>query len=269
LRDRSKVVLEAVWENLGVDMRILLTPRIWVEHEGGTLDDADLPGRQGRVAFAFLVLERHHPTARDALADALWPGELPSSWETSMSAVVSKLRSYLSRAGLDGAQAITSAVGCYQLRVPAGTFVDIEAAVEAVHTTESLARDGNHGDAWGFSQVAYYISRRPFLPGAEGPWVERVRAKLRDTFMRTVDVRSEICLTNDEPEIAIGMAGEALEIDPYRESAHRILIRGHVANGNRVEAIRAYDRCCELFSRDLGVEVSPETTALIDAVRTR
>jgi DNA-binding SARP family transcriptional activator len=250
-----------------MSVRVLLAPRISVEHPDGMLDEAALPGRQGRVAFAFLVLERGRPVTRGELADALWPDELPGSWETSLSAVVSKIRSFLTRAGLE--DPVSSAVGCYQLRLPQDTFVDVEAAADALHEAETLIRQGSYAEAWGVVQIPYYISRRPFLPGVEGQWVERVRSRLRDLYLRAVDTRAEVTLANDEPDIVIAMAQEALAIDPYRESVYRALIRAHLARGERAEAIRAYERCRDVLATDLGIEPSTETAAMLQAIRGR
>ena len=247
-------------------IRILLTPRITLEHADGLLDESQLPGRQGRLAFAFLVLERHRPVTKGEIADVLWPDELPPSWEVSLSAVVSKIRAFLAKAAL-GPDALVSAVGCYQLRLPSTAFVDVEAAMDGLHTLETLVRNGSNDEAWGASHVPYYISRRPFAVGADGPWVDRIRNRLNDIFLRTVDLRSEIYLWNAELDIAAVMAEEALVIDPYRESAYRTLMRAALAGGRRADAVRAYQRCRDLFASDLGIEPSAETTALLDEAR--
>ncbi|HKB29698.1 MAG TPA: hypothetical protein VKD26_02570, partial [Streptosporangiaceae bacterium] len=49
---------------------------------GGERLDSRLPGRQGRLLFAYLVLGRHRLTSRDELAGAIWPRQLPSAAET-------------------------------------------------------------------------------------------------------------------------------------------------------------------------------------------
>jgi SARP family transcriptional regulator, regulator of embCAB operon len=53
--------------------KIHLCGRLAVEIEGERLDDA-LPGRQGRLLFTYLVLNRDRPVRRDELIDALWSG---------------------------------------------------------------------------------------------------------------------------------------------------------------------------------------------------
>ena len=54
--------------------------------------ESQLPGRQGRLAFAYLVLNRDRPVERPRLMDALWGERPPADPETSLSAILSKMR---------------------------------------------------------------------------------------------------------------------------------------------------------------------------------
>src|SRR5436190_20530084 len=66
------------WRKVGGRLRIYLTGRMAVEAEGQILDESAFPGRQGRLAFAFLALSAQRPVARDALADSIWNDALPA-----------------------------------------------------------------------------------------------------------------------------------------------------------------------------------------------
>src|SRR5689334_16338486 len=101
-----------------MELRIYVTGRVSIEAGEAFLDEPDFPSRQSRLAFVYLVARRGHAVPRDVLADALWPDALPRSWETALSAIVSNLRTLLSRAGLARSEAISHAFGCYQLRLP-------------------------------------------------------------------------------------------------------------------------------------------------------
>ena len=47
---------------------------------------------------------------------------------------------------------------------------------------------------------------------------------------------------------------EAIEIEPLRESAHRVLAEAHLAEGNRIEARRTYFAYRSLVQAELGIE---------------
>jgi DNA-binding SARP family transcriptional activator len=79
-----------------MSLRIYLTGRVIVEDNGAILlDERRLMGRQGRLAFAHLVGEHLRAVSRDELAEELWLSTVPPSWERSLSALISKLRTLL------------------------------------------------------------------------------------------------------------------------------------------------------------------------------
>ena len=49
-------------------------------------------------------------------------------------------------------------------------------------------RNSDWADAAGHAQRAAELTRRPFLPGDEGPWVDEMRSAQRTLLMRTLDV---------------------------------------------------------------------------------
>jgi DNA-binding SARP family transcriptional activator len=63
--------------------------------------------------------------------------------------------------------------------------------------------------------------------------------------------------------MALEAALAALRSDPLRESAHRAVIRIHLAEGNLAEAAQAYRQCRALLARELGVEPSEQTAELV------
>lgn len=243
-------------------VRIHLSGRLTLEADAALLGPDDLPGQQGRAAFAFLVGQRHHPVPRTALAEALWPRSRPTSWEGSVNSLVSKLRSFLGRAGLDGAETIRSVGGCYELHLPRATWVDHEVLEASIHEAEAALRDGAPRAAYGPSAVAHHIARRPFLPAEEGRWFEERRDMLRGILLRALECRAEVYLWNEEYTLAVEAAREAVRMNPFRETAYRLLMRAQSASGNAAEALRTYERCRTVIADELGVPPSPETRAL-------
>lgn len=243
-------------------LRIHLSGLISIEGDEVLLRPADFPGQQGRAAFAFLVGHRGVPVARGELAEALWPTGRPQAWETAVSAIVSKLRSLLSQAGLSGSEALRTTDGCYELHLPPGSWVDHEAAVDAVHEAEAALQAGDPGKAYGPSAVAHHIARRPFLPAQDGHWFDQRRDALASLLVRALEARAEVYLWNREHALAVEAAREVLRLRPFRETGYRLLMRAHAGGGNGAEALRVYERCRELIAEELGVPPSRETRAL-------
>jgi len=240
-------------------LRIRLTGRVGVEGDTGAFDGSALPGRQGRIVLAYLALN-HHPVARDVLAELVWGETLPRSWERDLSAVVSKLKGLLARAGADGA--LGSAVGCYELRLPPDATVDVELARLYVEDGEQALRAGDLSAALAAASTAANLARRPFLPGDEGDWVQARRDELRELALQALDIAIACHRGRGEPMSAIRLATAAVELDPLRESGHATLMRLHLDAGNRAEALRTHERCRALLLDRLGVPPGPEVESV-------
>ncbi|MEI6739557.1 MAG: BTAD domain-containing putative transcriptional regulator [Gemmatimonadaceae bacterium] len=247
-------------------MRIYLAGRVHLEAGGHQFGPAEFPGRQGRVAFAYLVTERGHPISREALASVLWPNERAPAWSGALHALISKLRGLLTRGGLDGSALLTAEAGCYELRLPRSAWVDLDAASDAIHQAESALRRGDLAGAYGPSAVAHHIARRSFLPGEEGEWIEMRRDRLRSILVRALECRGAVYLWNQEHALAVEAAREAVGLEPFRETAHQLLMRAHAAAGNTAEALLAYERCRRVIADELGVDPSPATKAVHEQI---
>lgn len=241
--------------------RLYLTGHLAIEHGTTTVDERDLPGRQGRLAFAYLVLHRTAPVGRDALMDTLWGDDAPSEADTALHALVSKLRGTLKRAGLHDA-AIDVRAGTLSLRLPGDTWVDVEAAANAIDEAEGGLRQGALAPAWGQANVAVAIGRRPFLAGEEAGWIDQRRQKLRGLLCRGLDVLAQVSVVNGEAALALQYAGEAVDVEPFRETGYQRLMRLHAEMGNRGEALRVFARLRELLRDELGTSPSPQTEAV-------
>jgi SARP family transcriptional regulator, regulator of embCAB operon len=147
-------------------LRVYLTGTVCLEYGGMVVDERQLPARQGRLVLAYLIGERSRPVTRDERGDAIWSDTLPTAWESALSALVRMLRHLLQSLGLPTAAAsISGRSERYQIQLPSNTWVDIEAAAQALDEAEGSLRAGAIARAWGAANVAVTIARRPFLPG--------------------------------------------------------------------------------------------------------
>jgi DNA-binding SARP family transcriptional activator len=240
-------------------VRVRLLGRLGIEHGERWLDGSALPGRQGRIVLAYLAL-CHYPVSRDELADLVWPDALTASWERDLSAVVSKVRAALD--SLDLGSLLQGALGCYELQLPPTSRVDVEDAVRFVEDAEIAWRVGNRDVALAAAATAANLARRPFLPAERGVWIERRRDDVRATLLRALDLLAQTLTGGPYHDDALRYANEAVALDPYRETSYVQLMRLHMSQGNRAEALRAYERCRALLARDLGVTPSSQTEAV-------
>lgn len=243
-------------------VRIYLAGRVYVESHDAVRDEASLPGRHGRLLFCFFVLNNGSPLARDDLSNAIWGESVPDAVDASLNALVSKLRRFLSGAGLDGSSVLKSSLGSYRLQLPAGAWVDIDQAELSFHEAEAASRMGDMRALYAAALVAGAVARRPFLPGESQPWVLAQRERLRTMLVRALDFQSDFYQWHGEHDVALKLAQESAAIQPFRETGHQRLMRLLRAQGNRAEALRTYERYRRLLRDELGVSPSAETEAL-------
>jgi len=222
----------------------------------GRRADGDLPGRQGRLAFAFLALNRHRVVTRSALVAALWPEEPPAVVDSAVSALLSKLRRALGAERLDGR-------GDVRLVLP-DARVDVEAAAEAIHRAEAAAARGAWAEVWGPARVALHVVRRELLPGESVPWIDDERRALEDVELRALEciAESSLGLGPNERESAVRSGRDLVRLAPHRESGYRLLMRALAARGNDAEALVVYEGLRVRLREDLGTSPSAATQDL-------
>ena len=82
-------------------VRIEICGALVVERDGLRLD-ALLPGRQGRLLFTYLVVNRHRLIPRDELAEALWREPDPDAVDARLNPLLSKLRKVFGPGTVEG-----------------------------------------------------------------------------------------------------------------------------------------------------------------------
>jgi DNA-binding SARP family transcriptional activator len=241
-------------------LRVRVCGRLSLDHCGVAVREGDLPARQGRRLWAFLVLRRRLPVAREEIAEAVWGDDTPDAWDVALNALVSRLRAAL-RPLLRTAPelAIRSEVGRYALALPERAFVDFERARWALHEAERLHGRAAHGEALAEARVAMEIAQRGFLPGEEAAWIQTHRRALADVHVHALECTVQSELRRGRPEIAEREAENLVVLDPLREHGYRLLMLALAARGNPAEAGRVMADCRRTLGEQAGLRPSAET----------
>ncbi len=239
--------------------RIQVCGRLTVELQGRRLEDS-LRGRQGRLLFAYLVLNRDRPVRRDELADALWSGSgAPPAYESLLAPPLSRLRKALGPGVLEGRTELA-------LNLPADAEIDWELARESVPRARRALDAGDLQAAWEAAGTAIEIADRGLLPGLEAPWIDDRRGELADLRVEALEARATAGLALGGaawPE-AEAAARSAVQAEPFRESSRAVLMEILRARGNVAEALRAYEDVRVLLREELGTSPGPALVALYE-----
>ena len=236
-------------------VRIQICGPLAIERDGQRLDGR-LPGRQGRLLFTYLVINRHRYILRDELAEALWREPDPAAVDARLNPLLSKLRRVFGAGSVDGRSTL-------RLCLPEA-WVDLEAAAEAIHRAESSVARQDWPRAWGPALTALFVAGRDFVPGEDAPWIDAIRHQLTELRLRALECYAAAGLGIGGTELAAAVrAGRQLtRLAPLRESGHRYLMQALAAEGNLAEALGVYGQLSECLRDQLGVSPSPATRQL-------
>lgn len=236
-------------------VRIQICGHLAIELDGERLEQL-LPGRQGRLLFAYLVVNRHRYVSRDELAEALWREPDQAAVEARLNPLLSKLRRVFGPSAIDGRSVI-------RLCLP-GAWVDLEAAAEAIHRAESAVAQQDWARSWGPALTALFVAERDFLPGEDSPWIDETRHQLVELRLRALECYAAAALGIGGTELAAAVrAGRHLtRLAPLRESGYRYLMQALATQGNLAEALNIYSELSHCLRDQLGVSPSPATRQL-------
>ncbi len=201
-------------------------------------------GPQRVVAFVALHAQ---PVRRDYVSGSLWP-DVPEH------RAAASLRSALWR--IQTRVPLIAATDDHQLGLDEHVRVDFrEASARAQGMIGSPCLDG--------SAVDRSLLTLDLLPGWYDDWVLIERERWRQLRLRALEACCEVLALAGRFGEALEVGLEALASDPLRESAHRALVRVHLAEGNVGEARRQYRLCETLLRQELGVAPSPAMHELL------
>jgi DNA-binding SARP family transcriptional activator/tetratricopeptide (TPR) repeat protein len=189
------------------------------------------------------------PHARSALAGRLRPDVGEESARKTLRDAVYELRRALGPGGRDAIVATREQVALdtalvrtdlweFRRHVAAG---ELEAAVE-----------GRMGE---------------LLAGMDADWVLRVRDEHKADFGGVLAELAQQAEAAGDLDAAVRWTRRRLDVEPLVEESHRDLIRRLARAGDRPAALTAATALADRLRRELGVPPSPETRALVEAVR--
>ena len=214
---------------------------------GSTLDE--LPPGVRRVV-AYLGLSGR--PARAAVAGRLWP-------DVCEERALGSLRSALWRLHKVAPGLVESSGGA--LFLARGVRVDVR---EFTQWARCMLDPGT--DVGGITSVDRGLPGE-LLPGWYDEWVLLERERLCQLRLHALEAWAGKLAAAGRYGEAIQAACAAVGVEPLRESAHRTLVRVHLAQGNVAEAMRSYESFRALLAADLGVEPTGQMDALVSMVR--
>lgn len=226
---------------------------------------------KARALLAYLAVEGDRPHARSSLATLLWPDMLDDAALGNLRKTLHRLQETLAPTG-DAVLLVTRqaiALNRAACVTDVTTFRDLLADTET-HDHASLHECDCCLDRLGRATALY---RGELLAGFTlldadpfDEWLMLRRERFLHAALGALYRLTEAHLDRGAYDRALAHAVHQVELDPGREEAHRQAIRALLLSGQRTQARAYLERAGQMLMDTLGVELSPQTLALLDQV---
>lgn len=228
-----------------------------------------------RALLIYLVVEADHPQQRDSLATLFWPDLPHSTSRLNLRQALATLRRaigdsyaqppflHISRDTVQLNQASTYTLDSEQF------YTLYQRCANHAHPSASYC-----ADCLAWLQEAARLYRGDFLAqftlkdsSAFEEWVQIKREEYHRVVLDMLRQLADSYEWIGAYDHACDYIWQQLTLDPWREEAHRQLMRLLTYRGQRSAALAQYQRCCRVLATDLGVPPSGETVALYESIR--
>jgi SARP family transcriptional regulator, regulator of embCAB operon len=217
-------------------------------HDSGRMPISTSPGAERLLAFVAL---RNRPIRRGLIAGTLWPDVEDGRANAS-------LRSALARLSVAGRQALD--VDAAHVSLAQGVSVDVAEARALAH---GLLGGCLRPDGSDLGRDALGLLSADLLPGWYEDWAILEADKWHELRRHALEVLARILTAMSRFGEAALAALAAVKAEPLSESARAALIRVHLAEGNRAEAVNELERHGRLLRAELGLTTSGELRRLV------
>lgn len=235
------------------------------------LDDQPLTGFASdkvRSLLIYLVLEADRAHSRPQLAGLLWPDWSESQARTYLLHALANLRQLLH--DKEAAHPFLL-VTRHTLQFNLASHHTVDALTLAAYlSTQNESFDRRRVSHLADALISY---QSPLLAGfyLDGcpefeAWLLLVRERLQRQVLDALQGLASYHESEGTYQQAINFMQKAVELEPWREEAHRHLMQLFAHSGQRIAALAQYERCVRLLRDELGVEPSNETVMLYQTI---
>ena len=225
-----------------------------------------------RALLAYLAVEARRPWARAILADLLWPDFPEKTAQSNLRNALSNLRRVLDeRSAIAPFLHVTPST--VQFNAAADYWLDVSAFLDLLDRAgqdEKLAL--NEGEIARLAQ-ALALYRGEFLEGFaldSAPFEAWLRAAREELRRQAGQTARRLALAQKQAgnlTAAGAFTQRWLELEPWEEAAHRLLMEILARRGQRGAALAQFDTCRQQLTQELGVEPEAETVRLVEEIK--
>jgi LuxR family maltose regulon positive regulatory protein len=233
-----------------------------LRRDGAVVTAPELRRERVRQLLGYLIT--HDRPTRTAITSELWPDLDDAAAGRNLRVTLAYLQNVLEpdRGELDPPYFLRSAGPVLHLVTDGALEIDVLQFERALDEAARLERQGAPSAALSAYLRAVELWGGDLLADVTGAsWLEWERDRLRSRFVSSAVRAGNLLLARGDTTTARTLAERALRADDCSEDAYQLLVAGHLADGDLVDAHRTLRRCLQML-RELGVPPQPRTRAL-------
>ncbi|QIO61592.1 AfsR/SARP family transcriptional regulator [Rhizobium leguminosarum] len=221
--------------------------------------------RQNISFLAYLVLFREIDHPREVIIEQFWPSCEPTRGRSCLGTALLRLKRALQVNGSNWFE--MSPRGEPRISSSAPIWFDIVEFEAAIMPALAAPEGMLHATLLRNLAVGLTHYRGDLLIGWYDDWVLAERERLRLVCLRGYRRLMEHYVSVGDMDKALAAGQSALRIEPLQELVQQHVIELYYNTGQRVAAIRQYDKLAAMLKAELGIAPSKNTTVLIDRIR--
>jgi LuxR family transcriptional regulator, maltose regulon positive regulatory protein len=233
--------------------------RVWtLGHESVERDANAVPipawqAATARELFFYLLLKGR--TARDQLWLKFWPDDNPRKIRQKFHTTLHRIREAV------GTNVIRFEDEHYFINPNIDIWCDVQEFERVVQQAKFASPLLVHTEVLWHRAIELY--RGDFLSSFDADWIFQYRETLSRCYVDALLALANCLGTRGNPQEAILLLKQALEIDPYREDLHRELLASYAASGEPSLVYRHLNKLDSFLKAELGIGPSEETLRLV------
>jgi DNA-binding SARP family transcriptional activator len=215
--------------------------------------------RRARDIFCYIASSRHRRVDKDVLIDAFWADSEIEVIEKNFHPTISHIRKALNSRQTFKQNFLIFRDGAYQLNLELSYSIDTEEFENHILAAEKAKRENDAESLRQSLEAAHSLYRGEFMAGVYDDWAEERRAYYSEQSLRVLNGLAKLSFKEKGWSKALKFSGEILQIDPFREDVHRLMMKIFAAQGKPAKVKEQFEGLQELMKKELGVAPAAET----------
>ncbi len=247
-------------------MRVRLLGKCLLEDEA--TGNVELTCAKARELLGYLACHRQRVLSREMVIGALWGDLQEEQGKRALRQTLWQLQESITPFQISASRPFIESVnGWIRLNPDSGIWLDVARFEDLSKRSRfTPGQSINQQQADNLTE-AVGIYRGHLLEDCFKDWCLRERDRLRDIYYRTLLQLMEHQRVTGDHQAALATAELVLREEPASEKAHWTIMWLHLQMGDRISALRQYQRCREALRRELDILPSSKLVNLRHEIR--